>query len=73
MHQIKEAVVNCHSDSVWDDIEVNGNMVQLIMDCTFDGVLPSPPDSQQLDAIESSTRKLCHALHWLRKRLFDDF
>ena len=61
------AVVKKSPDSPDNFMEL---MVQLIMDCTADGILPPPPPSSyQLDKLESTARRYCYALHWLRKRL----
>ena len=73
MQRIQEAVVSCYSEAVWDALVWNQQlMVQLILDCTADGILPTPPDSLQLVVIESAARRYCYALHWLRKKLTDD-
>ena len=72
MQQIHEVVVHCYSEATWTDIQNQELMVQLIMDCTAPGVLPTPPDSYQLNKLESATRRYCYALHWLRKRLTDE-
>ena len=73
MQRIQEAVVSCYSEAVWDALVWNQQlMVQLILDCTVDGILPTPPDSLQLVVIESAARRYCYALHWLRKKLTDD-
>ena len=72
MQQLYEAVVHCYSEAVWKNIQDQELTVQLIMDCTADGIFPTPPSCVQLGKLESASRRYCYALHWLRKRLTDE-
>lgn len=72
MQQVHEAVVHCYAEDVWINIQNQNLLVQLIMDCTAPGILPTPPNYQQIDKIESTARRYCYAHHWMRKMMIDE-
>ena len=73
MQHLRQAVIAEYSSSTWNDIVGDeGTLMQLILDCTKSGTLPYPPDNKSLEAIESVTRRLCFALHRMRKFIIGD-
>jgi hypothetical protein len=69
LQQVQSAVEEAYSESTWGAVHSNNVLMQLILDCTYNGVLPSPPCASGLASIESATRRLCFALHLMREAL----
>jgi hypothetical protein len=67
LQQVQSAVEEAYSESAWRAVQNNNILIQLILDCTYEGTLPSPPCKDGLDSIESATRRLCFALHRMRE------
>jgi hypothetical protein len=67
LQQVQSAVEEAYSEMAWREVQNNNMLLQLILDCTYEGTQPSPPCKDGLDSIESATRRLCFALHRMRE------
>ena len=68
LQQVREAVIFGYTEEIWDRLQTQ-ELYQLILDCTFVGVLPTLPEGRVLESIESSTRRLCFAMHRAREEV----
>ena len=68
LQQVREAVIFGYTEEIWDRLQTQ-ELYQLILDCTFVGVLPTLPEGRVLESIESSTRRFCFAMHRAREEV----